>query len=166
MSISETQIQMMLEWIDKVPLSRPKKNFARDFSDGLLAAEVVKHFYPKLIDLHNYPSSSSVQQKILNWKILNNKALKKLGIRVPEQVIEGVATSVNGMAEQAMVNIVEKLSKLAIPATSIELDEEPEVVNHNQDYEHTIQMLQTKISKLEQLLILKDKKIEQIQGHK
>lgn len=64
--------------VDEIPLSRPKRNIARDFSDGgklpsvlpmpalskppgltvaalaVLVAEIVQHFHPKLVDLHNY----------------------------------------------------------------------------------------------------------------
>ena len=32
--LSETDLQSLYAWIDEVPLSRPKKSIARDFSDG------------------------------------------------------------------------------------------------------------------------------------
>jgi len=32
--LSNNQIKDLYYWIDDVPLSRPKKNFSRDFSDG------------------------------------------------------------------------------------------------------------------------------------
>lgn len=28
------ELQALYEWVDSVPLSRPKKNIARDFADG------------------------------------------------------------------------------------------------------------------------------------
>jgi hypothetical protein len=28
------QVQELYAWVDQVPLSRPKRNFTRDFSDG------------------------------------------------------------------------------------------------------------------------------------
>lgn len=34
MELDEQSQQKIREWIDEVPLSRPKKNFYRDFSDG------------------------------------------------------------------------------------------------------------------------------------
>ena len=64
------------EMVDKVPLSRPKKNIARDFSDGVLIAEVIKHFAPNLIDLHNYPAAHSKTQKLYNWNTLNGIKVK------------------------------------------------------------------------------------------
>ncbi len=30
----DNQLMYIYEWVDSVPLSRPKKNIARDFSDG------------------------------------------------------------------------------------------------------------------------------------
>lgn len=30
-------------WLDEIPLSRPKKNIARDFQDGVMAAEVLSN---------------------------------------------------------------------------------------------------------------------------
>ncbi len=66
--------------VDSVPFSRQKKNIARDFSDGLMMAELIGHYYPKRVELHNYPSTNTVTKKIQNWNTLNNKVLKKMGI--------------------------------------------------------------------------------------
>ncbi|PAA94639.1 hypothetical protein BOX15_Mlig017903g1 [Macrostomum lignano] len=44
--IDDEVLQDLYAWIDQIPLSRPKKNIARDFSDGVLMAEVVKHYFP------------------------------------------------------------------------------------------------------------------------
>lgn len=32
--LSEETLQDLYAWIDKIPLSRPKRNITRDFSDG------------------------------------------------------------------------------------------------------------------------------------
>jgi len=32
--ISEEEMQIIYNWVDEIPLSRPKRNIARDFSDG------------------------------------------------------------------------------------------------------------------------------------
>ena len=47
--------------VDEIPLSRPKKIITRDFADGVLMAEIVNHYCPKLVDLHNYSNASSVR---------------------------------------------------------------------------------------------------------
>lgn len=39
--LSENELTEIFNWIDEIPLSRVKKNIARDFSDGVLTAEVV-----------------------------------------------------------------------------------------------------------------------------
>ena len=41
--ITEDDLQAIYNWVDEIPLSRPKRNIARDFSDGVLLAEIVKH---------------------------------------------------------------------------------------------------------------------------
>ena len=76
----DNTLMYIYEWVDSVPLSRQKKNIARDFNDGVLLAEMIKYHYPKLVDLHNYPSSSSTEMKMSNWNTLNHKVLKKLGL--------------------------------------------------------------------------------------
>lgn len=37
-----------------------------------MAAEVIKYFYPKDVELHNYPPVNSVPKKIDNWNTLNS----------------------------------------------------------------------------------------------
>lgn len=36
-----------------------------------LVAEVVKHYFPNFVDLHNYPSAQALSNKTTNWNILN-----------------------------------------------------------------------------------------------
>jgi hypothetical protein len=54
-------------------LSRPKKNITRDFADGVLLAEIISHYFPKLVELHNYIASTSAATKLANWNTLNSK---------------------------------------------------------------------------------------------
>jgi hypothetical protein len=39
-ALSEQDLNDIFNWVDEIPLSKPKKNISRDFSDGCLAAEV------------------------------------------------------------------------------------------------------------------------------
>jgi len=78
--MTEEDLQTVYNWVDSIPLSRPKRNIARDFSDGCLVAEVVKHYIPKLVELHNYSAAHSQSQKMYNWNTLNLKVFKKLGV--------------------------------------------------------------------------------------
>lgn len=67
------ELQMLYTWIDEIPLSRQKKNITRDFSDGVMAAEVVHHFLPSLVEVHNYTPANAIQQKLDNWRTLNSE---------------------------------------------------------------------------------------------
>ena len=88
----ENDLMYIYEWVDSIQLSRPKKNIARDFCDCVLVAEIIKHYLPRLVDLHNYPSASSTMQKTTNWNTLNTKVLKKIGVRMSKQEINDVIT--------------------------------------------------------------------------
>ena len=81
----ESELMYIYEWVDSIELSRPKKNIARDFSDGVLLAEIIKSYLPRLVDLHNYPSCSNTKHKESNWNVLNNKVLKRLGIKLTKK---------------------------------------------------------------------------------
>ena len=45
---------------------------------AVLVAEVLKHYLPHLVELHNYSAAHSVQQKSYNWNTLNTKVLRKV----------------------------------------------------------------------------------------
>lgn len=47
--MNEQQLAEVYEMVDSVPFSRQKKNIARDFSDGLMMAELIHHYYPKKV---------------------------------------------------------------------------------------------------------------------
>ena len=68
---ADDELDQIYSWIDQIPLSRPKKNIARDFSDGVLLAEVIAFSQPKLVELHNYIQANSISKKIANWNTLN-----------------------------------------------------------------------------------------------
>uniref|UniRef100_A0A8B9FRQ0 Sperm flagellar 1 n=1 Tax=Amazona collaria TaxID=241587 RepID=A0A8B9FRQ0_9PSIT len=90
-------------WLDSVPLSRPRRNVARDFSDGVLAAEVVKFFLPAMVQLHSYVPASSTAQKLCNWGLLNRKVLSKLNCCLPQDAIRQLVQGRPGAAEQFLL---------------------------------------------------------------
>ncbi|KAM3672883.1 sperm flagellar protein 1 [Ammospiza maritima maritima] len=98
-----------VRWLDTVPLSRPRRNIARDFSDGVLAAEVVKFFFPSLVELHSFVPTSSTAQKVANWGHLNRKVLSKLNLRLPEEMIQALVRSQPGTAEQLLQLLRDKI---------------------------------------------------------
>ena len=95
--LDEETTKSLLIWIDSIELSRPKKNINRDFADGVLVAEVIavstevffctdvlQHYFPQRVEIHNYVPASSRQGKLTNWATLNRKVLSKFGFSVPQ----------------------------------------------------------------------------------
>ncbi|KPP58623.1 hypothetical protein Z043_123537, partial [Scleropages formosus] len=109
--LNEEMLQDIYAWIDKIPLSRAKRNITRDFSDGVMAAEVVKHFFPKLVDLHNYTTANSTQQKVTNWITLNRQVFSKLNFHVPEDFIKKIALNTAGFIEPVLYMLREKIEE-------------------------------------------------------
>lgn len=83
--------------VDSIPFSRPKRNIHRDFSDGCMMAELLHYYFPKYVELHNYPATNSLSAKIGNWETLNEKVFKKLGISLKRKDIESI---VKGMPNE------------------------------------------------------------------
>jgi hypothetical protein len=50
--------------VDSIDFSRTKKNINRDFADGVMMAELIHYYNPKIISVHNYPPANSVAKKI------------------------------------------------------------------------------------------------------
>ncbi|KAM7052495.1 sperm flagellar protein 1 [Acridotheres tristis] len=201
----DTSLVSLYRWLDTVPLSRPRRNIARDFSDGVLAAEVVKFFFPSMVELHSFVPTSSTAQKVANWGHLNRKVLSKLNLRLPEEMIQQLVQSRPGMAEQLLQllreKIQEKQRQRKPPAEPAALEEggyldtghpkvrsdlgnqegaarevpaQPGAVlgDMRQQLEEreqalqlardTIQILQAKVGRLEQLLLLKNLRIDDL----
>ncbi|XP_030348220.1 sperm flagellar protein 1 [Strigops habroptila] len=114
-------------WLDTVPLSRPRRDIARDFSDGVLAAEVVKFFFPAMVQLHSYVPASSTAQKLANWGHLNRKVLSKLNCCLAQDVIRQVVQCRPGAAERVLLllrsRIQEKLRQKKDPGARAALGE-------------------------------------------
>ena len=100
--MDEEEMQILYNWVDEIPLSRPKRNIARDFSDGVLVAEVVKNYFPSLVDLHNYSAAHSQAQKTYNWTTLNQKVFKKLGFFLSKKEIDDVVNCLPDHVEKVL----------------------------------------------------------------
>ncbi|XP_077157421.1 sperm flagellar protein 1 [Paroedura picta] len=109
--LDEETLQDLYSWVDAIPLSRPKRNIARDFSDGVLAAEVVKFYFPKMVEMHNYVPANSTQQKLSNWGHLNRKVLTKLNFSIPEDVIRKIAQCSPGVVELVLIPLRQKIEE-------------------------------------------------------
>ncbi|RDD38390.1 Sperm flagellar protein 1 [Trichoplax sp. H2] len=110
-SMDEDELKQLYAWIDGIPLSRQKKNITRDFSDGVLVAEVVHHFLPKLVDLHNFSPANSATQKVDNWNVLNRKVFTRLNFHLPEDVLQSIVKCKPGVVEFLLNNLRLKIKK-------------------------------------------------------
>jgi uncharacterized coiled-coil protein SlyX len=108
--LSAEQLREVYRWVDQVPLSRPKKNIARDFSDAVLVSEIINYIYPNMVETHNYSPTNSVAQKMYNWETMNKKVFKKMGFQIPAQQLSDVAASKKGCIEGVLYRIREGMA--------------------------------------------------------
>ncbi|KAI9208288.1 uncharacterized protein BJ171DRAFT_471959 [Polychytrium aggregatum] len=88
--LTEDEIQNLYAWIDEIPLSRPKKNITRDFSDG----------------------ANSVSQKLYNWNTLNQKVFRKLGYCASDEVINCIVSNKPGYVEYLLWELRQKVGHM------------------------------------------------------
>ncbi|SBT34192.1 conserved protein, unknown function [Plasmodium ovale wallikeri] len=88
--VKEEELQEMYVWLNSFTLSRKIKNIHRDFSDGVLMAELVNICLPRFVELHNYSKANSVNQKKYNWNTLNEKVFKRLGFKIDKKHVEEI----------------------------------------------------------------------------
>lgn len=169
--MDDTELQALYSWVDGIPLSRPKRNIARDFADAVLAAECIAHYHPKLVELHNYPAANSVQQKLYNWDTLNVRVLRKLQATLTRAEIEALVQCRPGAIETFLNGLRLKLldyKPKQRPKTTLQNQVDSELLIEKEqeihDLRETIDILEQKIAKLEQLLRLKDAKIAKLKA--
>eukprot|EP01033_Poteriospumella_lacustris_P018262 gene18262-13123_t len=202
--LTDEQFRAIYAWIDAIPLSRPKRNITRDFSDGCMLAEVIAAYFPQLVELHNYPPANSVKQKVYNFETLNTRVLKKLGFTIPRHVIEDIVACKPGVVEQVLNTLQYKMAKYrerkqpeSSPVGGSRVEEEQvsraadsdrgtnrpaglgggakvksavdneillEKEEQIRELQETVEILELKVAKLEQLLRLKDSKIQKLLG--
>ncbi|CAF0727240.1 unnamed protein product [Adineta steineri] len=103
--LDDQLLQDLYAWIDQIPFSRPKKHIEKDFSDGVMVAELVKHYFPSWVDIHNYATANNTQQKLTNWGLLNRKVLCRLDLNVPEPIMRGICLGRTGLVEIFLYNL-------------------------------------------------------------
>ena len=109
--MDDEELQRVYQWVDEIPLSRPKRNIARDFADGVLTAEIVNHYFPKLIELHNYPAANSYSQKIYNWNTLNGKVFKKMGFQLQKEELDALCNCTPQSVERMLLQVQTNMAK-------------------------------------------------------
>lgn len=74
-------------------------------------AELLKRYYPKHVDIHNYIPGNSIAKKIDNWCTLNRKVLSKLDIKLDKDIINQLANSQPGAIEKLLTDVRVKILK-------------------------------------------------------
>lgn len=110
-SLEDELLEDLYAWVDQIPLTRPKKNIHRDFSDGVLVAEIVKHYCPRIVELHNYVSTCRTDLKLTNWSLLNRKVFKKLGFELTDDVMQNIVHSKPMAIEQFLMLLRRKIDR-------------------------------------------------------
>ncbi|XP_025094484.1 sperm flagellar protein 1-like [Pomacea canaliculata] len=110
--LGEQELEELYTWVDSIPLSRPKRNITRDFSDGVMVAEVVSHFLPKLIEIHNYSPANATPQKMQNWFLLNRKVFKKLRFELSEDILRGISNCKPGVIEGVLAMLRTRMERV------------------------------------------------------
>ncbi|KAA0194365.1 Sperm flagellar protein 1 [Fasciolopsis buskii] len=124
--LDDIVLQSLYMWVDKVPLSRVKKNIARDFSDGVMMAELMKHFFPKFVNTHNFTACNSIDSKKKNWQLLNWKVFKKLNFELSDDVIESLAAAKPGTIEKVLLLLKTKIERMVTDESGRVYDCRPE----------------------------------------
>ena len=109
-SLTEEELEEVFTWVDGVPLTRPKKNINRDFSDCSLLAEIIKFYLPhshkSIIQVHNYIQTGNKDKKLENWRMLNKKVLSKLNnFKLKDHLITQVVDCQNGAVEKVLKKV-------------------------------------------------------------
>ncbi|XP_021352542.1 sperm flagellar protein 1-like isoform X3 [Mizuhopecten yessoensis] len=103
--LDDDQLETVYGWVDQVPLTRPKKSIARDFADGVLVAEMIRYYFPRLVELHNYTASSNTKKKISNWRVLNRKVLNKLHFELGDDVLHDLTQAKPYTIEKVLIEL-------------------------------------------------------------
>ena len=111
MELSDDMLEDLYEWIDKIPLSRQKKRIERDFADGYCVGEIVKHFLPQFVEMHNLTPANNLQQKLANWGILNTKVFSRFGLNVPLNITNNICNCKPGYIEVFLYNLRYKIEE-------------------------------------------------------
>ncbi|CAK82459.1 unnamed protein product (macronuclear) [Paramecium tetraurelia] len=169
----EDELHELYTWVDSVPLSRSKTKIGKDFADGVLMAEVVHHFLPKQVELQNYSEATSYQSKLSNWNTLNTKVFQNLGLQLTQNDIEQLISAQNGAIERVLKILkpkilnyqdIETVEPQKSSATNISINNNQSTIQDLEqkiaDQQDIIAILELKINKLQQLVKLKDNKIQ------
>lgn len=151
--LTNDEVRDDLEWVESLKLVRGTRpgslSFARDFCDGVMAAEIMAVYHPRLVDSHSYSSVNARDQKVNNWKMLNARVLRKVNLPVSSDEIRGLVDVHSGVAER----ILERMRIMLDPRAPAPEPGGPEMPSFQQqmaDKDATIEQLLAAITELEE----------------
>ncbi|KHN77366.1 Sperm flagellar protein 1 [Toxocara canis] len=110
-TLDDNSVDDLYKWLSAVPLSRHIKNIAKDFSDGVLVAELIAHFLPRYVSLANYTPVNSNALKRYNWETLNKMVFVHLNFSVNQSLIQKVTTCQPGAIEFVLFRLRQKIDE-------------------------------------------------------
>ncbi|EUD68117.1 hypothetical protein C922_01729 [Plasmodium inui San Antonio 1] len=119
--VKEEELNDLYDWISSFNLSRKIKNIHREFSDGVLMAELVNICLPKFVELHNYSKANSISQKRYNWNTLNERVFRRMGFRIDKRHVEEIVNCKYMGVEKVLNTFKNQLHKFQ----SSEMEVEP-----------------------------------------
>ncbi|CCW60566.1 unnamed protein product [Phytomonas sp. EM1] len=131
---TEEDLHELYLWVDSIPISRPKRNIARDFADGCCVAEIVKYFFPKLVELHNYAPAMSVAKKRDNWHTLNTHVFRRLYFEVPDEEIDDIVAAVPGAIERFLRALRIKITQIKAQRDELQAHHPPPQPTRSEGY--------------------------------
>lgn len=99
----------ILAWLETIPLTRPVRNFATNFADGTLVAEIIAYFFPEYIDLDLFRTARNMSQRTKNWRLLNSNVLPKLSLHAPGTVVHDITNGDQRATELFLLHLREKI---------------------------------------------------------
>ena len=81
------------------------------FTSIVMAAEIVKYYRPKLVELHNYSGANSSSKKKYNWKTLRKKVLPRIRLKMNDGEVDDIVKMKSGAIENFLVRVKNRLEK-------------------------------------------------------
>lgn len=112
MELDDDTLENIYSWVDQHQLSRPKRNIARDFSDGVLIAEIIKCHQPKLVEIHNYTPANATKPKMENWYLLNRRVFAKMKFELADEIIRSIVQCKPFAIERVLLLLQSRLEEM------------------------------------------------------
>ena len=102
-------------------------------------AELLKIYYPRLVELHNCIPASNVNGRKDNWGTLNRKVFSKIGLKLNNNTISQLANCHHGTIEKILLALHAKVNNADVDyfqeqLQDLETDEINETSRNNKIY--------------------------------